>query len=62
MALAVNDALAGAAQEAEALLPKHFGAVTLSTLSNEFHQRMARHKVQSHYRQHTLQNHTHEEH
>jgi DNA-binding IscR family transcriptional regulator len=45
---AVNDALTGAVQEAEALLLKRFGAVTLATLSNDFHQRMAQHKAQGH--------------
>jgi DNA-binding IscR family transcriptional regulator len=46
VAQAVNDALAGAAQEAEALLLKRFGAVTLATLSKDFHQRMAAAKAQ----------------
>ena len=46
VAQAVNDALAGAAQEAEALLLKRFGAVTLATLSKDFHQRMATAKAQ----------------
>jgi DNA-binding IscR family transcriptional regulator len=53
VAQAVNDALAGAAQEAEALLLNRFGAVTLATLSNDFHHRLA---------QHPLRNHTHETH
>ncbi len=62
VALVVNDALAGAAQEAEALLLKRFGAVTLATLSADFHHRMAQHKTHGHHLQHTLQDHTHEEH
>jgi len=45
VAQAVNDALVGAAQEAEALLLKRFGAVTLATLSADFHRRMAQHKA-----------------
>ena len=62
VAQAVNDALAGAAQEAEALLLKRFGTVTLATLSADFHRRMAQHKTHGHHLQHTLQDHTHEEH
>ena len=70
VALAVNDALAGAAQEAEALLLKRFGAVTLAALSADFHRRMAQQKTQGkgksnlsgHLLQHTLQDHSHEEH
>ncbi|AOW13733.1 transcriptional regulator [Hydrogenophaga crassostreae] len=60
VALAVNDALAGAAQEAEALLLKRFGAVTLATLSADFHRRMAQHRVHGHSRTHQLEDHIHE--
>lgn len=60
VALAVNDALAGAAHEAEALLLKRFGAVTLATLSADFHRRMVQHKAQGHANTHQLRDHTHE--
>ena len=49
-------------QEAEALLLKRFGAVTLATLSNDFHRRMAQHKAQGLAGHHHLQEHTHENH
>ena len=62
VALAVNEALAGAAQEAEALLLKRFGAVTLATLSADFHHRMAQHKEQGHSSTHQLKDHIHENH
>jgi DNA-binding IscR family transcriptional regulator len=62
VAQAVNDALAGAAQEAEALLLKRFGAVTLAALSADFHHRMAQHHARGHAGQHHLQDHTHETH
>ena len=62
VALAVNDALAGAAQEAEALLLKRLGAITLATLSNDFHQRMTEHKAQGHIGHHQLKDHPHETH
>ncbi|MBA4340530.1 MAG: transcriptional regulator [Methylibium sp.] len=58
VALAVNHALAGAAHEAEALLLKRFGAVTLATLSADFHRRMAQHKAKGHT--HQLRDHSHE--
>lgn len=60
VALAVNDALAGAAHEAEALLLKRFGAVTLATLSADFHRRMAQHKALGHANTYQLRDHTHE--
>jgi len=60
VALAVNDALAGAAHEAEALLLKRFGAVTLANLSADFHRRMALHKAQGHATTHQLGDHIHE--
>jgi DNA-binding IscR family transcriptional regulator len=62
VAQAVNDALAGAAQEAEALLLKRFGAVTLAALSADFHHRMAQHHARGHAGQHHLKDHTHETH
>jgi DNA-binding IscR family transcriptional regulator len=62
VAQAVNDALAGAAQEAEALLLKRFGAVTLAALSTDFHRRMAQHQARGHAGQHHLQDHNHETH
>lgn len=60
VALAVNGALAGAAQEAEALLLRRFGEVTLATLSDDFHRRMAQHRDQAHSRTHQLEHHTYE--
>jgi DNA-binding IscR family transcriptional regulator len=64
VALAVNEALAGAAQEAEALLLKRFGAVTLATLSADFHRRMAQHRAAglAHPHTHQLNDHTHDPH
>lgn len=61
VARAVNAALAGAAQEARALLLKRFGAVTLATLSADFHHRMAQHKALGHSGHHHLKEHTREE-
>ena len=54
VARAVNDALGNAVQEAEALLLKRLGAVTLATLSRDFHQRMgelghAPHRLEEHH-------------
>lgn len=60
VALAVNGALAGAAQEAEALLLRRFGEVTLATLSDDFHRRMAQHSDQGHSHTHQLEHHTYE--
>ena len=48
VAQAVNAALTGAVQEAETLLLKRFAAVTLATLSNDFHHRMAQQKRLGH--------------
>jgi len=58
VAQAVNEALAGAAQEAEALLLKRFAAVTLAKLSADFHRRMAQHKAQGRGPHQHLQEHT----
>lgn len=44
VALAVNESLGLAVQEAEATLLKQLGAVTLATLSADFHRRLARHR------------------
>jgi DNA-binding IscR family transcriptional regulator len=62
VAQAVNDALAGAAQEAEALLLKRFGSITLAALSADFHHRMAQHKAHGHAGHHHLKDHAHETH
>ena len=48
VAQAVKTALTGAVQEAEALLLKRLAAVTLATLSNDFHHRMAQQKRLGH--------------
>lgn len=57
VAQAVNDALAGAAQEAEALLLKRFGAVTLAILSADFQRRMAQHQAAGHAGHYHLKEH-----
>lgn len=60
VAQAVNASLAKAAQEAQALLLERFGAVTLATLSADFHRRMTHqqtsgglghHHLKEHYRE-----------
>lgn len=61
VALAVNDALADAAREAESLLLKRFEAVTLGSLSADFHRRLAHLKVQGHFQGHQLKDHFHED-
>ena len=61
VAQAVNTALTGAVEEAETLLLKRFAAVTLATLSADFHRRMAQHKSQGptgYHLPHKLQDHT----
>jgi DNA-binding IscR family transcriptional regulator len=62
VALAVNEALAGAAQDAETLLLKRFGAVTLATLSTDFHRRLTEHKGRGIRHAHQLEDHAHEDH
>lgn len=65
LAQAVNTALAGAAHEAEALLLKRLGAVTLAALSADFHHRMAQHKAlgpTGHAGHYHLKEHQQEEH
>jgi hypothetical protein len=61
VALTVNDALAGAAQEAESLLLKRFGAVSLAALSANFHHRMAQQRTLGYAHSHHLNDHTHED-
>ena len=62
VALAVNEALASAAQEAEALLLKRFGEVSLATLATDFHLRLVNHMAEDNSRTHQLKEHTHEDH
>lgn len=57
VARAVNDALGSAVQDAEALLLKRLGTVTLATLSRDFHQRM----VALGHLPHRLEEHLHED-
>jgi DNA-binding IscR family transcriptional regulator len=57
VAKAVNDALGNAVQEAEALLLKRLGSVTLATLSKDFHRR----RVALGHAPHRLQEHLHED-
>jgi DNA-binding IscR family transcriptional regulator len=61
VAQAVNTALSGAVQEAEAMLLKRFGAVTLATLADDLHHRLAQHKKLGHAGHHQLQDHTHDQ-
>ena len=54
VALAVNDALTSAVQEAEAALLRRLDGVTLAALSREFHQRLqargaVRHRPEEHF-------------
>jgi DNA-binding IscR family transcriptional regulator len=60
VALTVNEALADAAQEAESLLLKRFGSVTLAALSANFHRRMAQQSALGYGNSHHLKDHTHE--
>jgi DNA-binding IscR family transcriptional regulator len=54
VAQAVNDALGAAVRDAESLLLERLGAVTLATLSQDFHRRLARrpgattHRLETH--------------
>lgn len=57
VAQAVNDALAAAMQDAEALLLQRLGDVTLAALSRDFHRRLAAHGRAPH----RLEEHTHED-
>ncbi|MDH0866754.1 Rrf2 family transcriptional regulator [Mitsuaria sp. GD03876] len=57
VARAVNDALGNAVQEAEAVLLKRLGGVTLATLSQDFHRRM----VETGHAPHRLEEHHHED-
>lgn len=56
VAQAVNDALGAAVQDAEALLLKRLGAVTLAALSQDFHRRLAQHRAGA---PHRLEEHRH---
>lgn len=56
VAQAVNASLGAAVQEAEALLLKRLGAVTLAALSQDFHHRLARHRAGA---PHRLEEHRH---
>ncbi|KRC12033.1 transcriptional regulator [Hydrogenophaga sp. Root209] len=60
VAQAVQESLSGAVLAAEAVLLKRLGAVTLATLSNDFHQRMAHHRATGGSGPHHLGGHAHE--
>lgn len=60
VALAVNDALRAAIQEAEALLLRHFSDVTLAALSADFQRRMTEHRSSARRPAHQLKDHIHE--
>lgn len=60
VALAVNEALGAAVQQAEALLLKQFGELTLAALSADFHRRMKQHKARGRHHTHQLEDHVHE--
>lgn len=61
VALAVNGALKAAKQAAEDLLLQRFGAITLTTLSADFHRRLQRRRAQGHHHPHDLEAHVHED-
>lgn len=61
VAAAVNDAMRAVMQDAEALLLKRFGDITLATLSADFHRRLTQHKAQGHSQHHALEHHLHED-
>lgn len=60
VAAAVNDALTTVIQDAEALLLRRFGEVTLATLSADLHLRLKHHMKQAHHSTHQLEDHVHE--
>ena len=60
VAQAVNGALTLAVQEAETVLIKRLGAVTLAALSSDFHQRLAAHRKNQQTCHHHLEEHLHE--
>lgn len=62
VAQAVNEALQGAVQEAEAQLLQRLDQVTLATLSQDFHQRMAAHRAAGGHGRFHLEAHHHETH
>ncbi len=59
VAQAVNETLGGAAQEAEALLLKRLGSVTLAALSRDFHRRLNAPQARPGRQPHHLQAHVH---
>ncbi|MBB3193611.1 RrF2 family transcriptional regulator [Roseateles terrae] len=61
VAAAVNDAMRGVIQDAEALLLKRFGDITLATLSADFHRRMTQQKAKGPTQPHQLEHHLHED-
>ena len=60
VAQAVNESLGSCLQEAEAVLLKQLGAVTLAALSLRFHQHLSRHRASGAPALHQLQEHSHE--
>lgn len=60
VAVAVNEALSGAVQDAEALLLRRFGAVTLASLAADFHRRMSLQKDHGNHFAHRLDDHIYE--
>lgn len=62
VAQAVHASLSDAVQAAEAALLDRLGAVTLATLSADFHDRLARHRGTEAARHHHLQEHLDERH
>jgi DNA-binding IscR family transcriptional regulator len=62
VAQAVNEALSGAVRDAEAALLQRLGSVTLATLSQDFHGRLARHRAAGGRGHHALTEHLNEAH
>lgn len=60
VAQAVHASLSGAVQEAEQVLLNRLGSVTLAVLSNDFHQRLARHRKAGGHGSHHLEEHAHD--
>lgn len=59
VAQAVNEALGSAVQEAQALLSSRLAAVTLASLSRDFHARLARAREAGVHGHHHLEEHAH---
>ena len=59
VAQAVNESLGAAVQQAEGVLLKRLGAVTLGALSRDFHGRLARHRETGGRGCHRLEEHLH---